>query len=695
MRRIRPILAALLVLAAVGPVVAEMRADEVRIRVEPRTYPVSEGKRRGGIAPDHARKLRGKDSYTTDAVILENRHLELVVLPELGGRLVHAVYKPAGEELFWVNDEIQDGVSWSMGGGRWSFPFWEHGRHFDETGGYAIVRHDDGSVTLAVDMRFGEFLKPSETRRYGRATCLRLAQFVHLAPDEARFTWTGRVTNPLPVRCGFKLWYLLRQPAVDGTEVILPTAAVTGHGSRELRPWDPETVVRDLSTSVFAVGMRHDFAGWYFPERDLNVLALKDRRIAPGAKMVLYPPSTRGYVEMWGGSNEVFEECGRFLPTFGAYEMKVTVVAAQGVRRADFADEDAVVSLAKKDGPWFLRFVTTRPREALDWEVAGGRRTGGVTKLEVAPEKPYGVAFERPGKEARLVLKDRGGAVLLDQTFPLDRGPLPVEHFRGVQARTNMTLAGGPGLYAEATDLVSEHQLSLPKTTGLNETVLERSEDVRELTDAARRLMRVRKNDPKVLAGLEKALAKAPDDPHANLYKAIWLMEADRLPHELLEPLQLAAKLPGGRYLLALAHVRQGDLAEAVDLLRSFAEMKPQDTFAGTEDPSLALLQPGAAVANQQPLLLLATLYRMRGRSDEVRAICGTLLAADPALTEAWMLLAEIERASGRVSASPFGGHSAARQVRTLTAANPGGRREAEANLAALRAARWPGIPRP
>jgi hypothetical protein len=57
-----------------------------------------------------------------------------------------------------------------MGGGQWSFPFWEHCRHFDETTGYTIRRHASGGVTLALDMRFDEFLKPAETTRYGRAT---------------------------------------------------------------------------------------------------------------------------------------------------------------------------------------------------------------------------------------------------------------------------------------------------------------------------------------------------------------------------------------------------------------------------------------------------------------------------------------------------------------------------------------------
>jgi hypothetical protein len=41
-------------------------------------------------------------------------------------------------------------------------------------------------------------------------------------------------------------------------------------------------------------------------------------------------------------------------------------------------------------------------------------------------------------------------------------------------------------------------------------------------------LMRVERNSTDALAGLDKVLAREPDDPRANLYKAIWFWEAGR-----------------------------------------------------------------------------------------------------------------------------------------------------------------------
>ena len=676
-------------LAAAIAAAACAAAEPVEVRVEKKTYPViqPDAERAARRPWAYAAKLKGKQSYTTEAVILANKYLRITILPELGGRIVRGVYRPSNRQMFWEYDEIRDGVSWSMGGCRWSFPFWEHGRHFDETGGYTITRHDDGSATVAVDMRFDDFLAPAETGRYGRATNLRLVQFVHLQPDAAAYTWTARVENPLPIRHGLKLWYLMRQPAIEGIKVILPAAATTGHGSGDLKAWDRDATIGTAGGSRFAVGIRHDFAGWYFPQRDFNVLRVHDRRIAPGAKQVLYGPNPKGYIEMWGGNNEVFEECGRMLPAFGSCELSMKVIAAEGIGRASFANEHAVIHAEKTDKGWRLALAATRPIEGaeLGWTCGGAKgsaasagATGGQKDLSLAPDRPFardlGAGFNGPRLRVRLTGRD--GAVLADQLFPVDVGPMPEKEFAGTQARTRGTMPGGKGLYAEATDLTSEHQFSLPRAAGFHAEILKTSDEPRELLDAARRLLRVRKDSPDVLAGLDKVLAKRPKDPWANLYKGIWLLEAAR-DDEAAKYLARAADLPGARLLLALRDVAGGRLDAAVRRLRTLLDAKPADTFYGKDDPAFLLLQPAAAVSPAMPMLLLADLHIRQGGAAEARRILQRLVERDPACIEAWMLLGDKDK------------------LRTLTAANPAGKRAAEKTLTMLRTGRWPGIGRP
>lgn len=671
---------------------ARVAAEAVKVRVERKTYPVVHPARKPAGATELAAKLHGKTEYTTDLVILENEYLEVHVLPELGGRLVRAVFTPgehtggsSGEQLFWEMDEIRDGRSWSMGGGRWSFPFWEHGRHFDETGGYAIVRDaNSGAVTLAIDMRFDDYLKAEETGRYGRATNLRLVQFVTLRPGEAKFDWTARVENPLPIRYGFKLWWLLRQPAVEGVQIILPAAAVTGHGAPGLQKWDANTEVRTLNTSVFAVGMQHDFAGWYFPKRDLNVLRVQDHRTAPGAKQVIYPPSAKGYIEMWGGSHELFEECGRLLPAFGAYDMKVTVLPASGIGRADYANEHAAVSCKRTDKGWDVKVVPTRRLAKLavftDQDKPTGPDSGegvgnGETPSPASPDRPRKVSVPHLSERIRVMVKD-GNDVLVDQVFPIDVGPMPAKAFALLQSRVNATMPGGKLLYAEATDLVSEHGLSLPKALGLIEKTLRDGNAAEKLT-AARLLMRLKKNDPRVKEVVESYNTEHTSYPAAWTYRALFDSEANEFGVGCWPEM-----LRGGEYVRLLALMADKSYSNVVKETQELLEGKWGRDFE-KGDPATALLQQGSYVSATRPRLLMALALEAQGKTDAADKVLRGMLAKDPALIEAWMLLAA------------RGDKQAKEQLRTLTEHNESGKRAAEKVLDDLRSGKWAGIGRP
>ena len=212
------------------PASAEEKAGGVEVRVESRSFPVEAGRAdKPHWSPGQADKLKGKSSYRSEVVILSNRFLTLEVVPELGGRLIRATYRPGGDAaraipLFWEYDKLTNAVSWSMGGAKWSFPHWEHGRKFAETAGYVVTRGGDGSATVHMDMRFDEFLTPAETKRYGLATNLRLTMSVTLAPGSTAFTYAARIENPLPIRYGTKLWFLVRPNSTAGAHYIFPAA---------------------------------------------------------------------------------------------------------------------------------------------------------------------------------------------------------------------------------------------------------------------------------------------------------------------------------------------------------------------------------------------------------------------------------------------------------------------------------------
>jgi len=231
-------------------------------------------------------------------------------------------------------------------------------------------------------------------------------------------------------------------------------------------------------------------------------------------------------------------------------------------------------------------------------------------------------------------------------------------------------------LYAEATDLTAEHFLNLLRVKTLNQEVLATSNDAHVVLDAARQLLRVERNSTNVLSGLDKVLAKEPEDAHANLYKAIWLWEANKA-QEASACLEKAVNLPGARYLLALMAAAGKDYASAAKHLAALLAMPPEATFRGEGDPGLALLQRGSFISATRPRLLLAIVLQTQGKKDAADVVLRQLVEKDPALIEAWMLLGDSER------------------LKTLTERNPAGKAAAERVLDALRAGRWQGIGRP
>jgi len=609
--------------------------NPVRVDIVDKTYPVSHrGKQKPNYAPSYAAKLEGKTEYTTRAVVLHNGKLRIVILPELGGRVVEAQLinddgKP--HDLFWRFDKIVDGVSWSMGGMRWSFPFWEHGRHFDETAGYAIIRHDDGSVTVAMDMRFERFMKVEETKRYGRATNLRLGQYVKLEPGKAHFTWSARVDNPLPIRHGFKLWFLMRQPAVEGTHVILPTKAVTGHGAHKLIEWNADQTIGDTQNSLFAIQRANRPAGWYFPDRNLSVMAHWNADTAPGAKQVLYRPNPdkNNYVEMWGGNHEVFEECGRILPALGTYRMDVTIGAALG-----------------------------------------------------KPAKVEAMLANAVGKDE----------------WPDVADDMPTGHFEDVQARVNGTMPGGRGLYEEATDLVTEHGGSLWRGRKRYVEEIGKSEHVpydafrRMLRTHHAKDVSSDALEPRGWQENEGRFVKSgwlEQQPRWVFYKTLRRTELEGQVTVRDKDEMALQRLRCGVYLLMLDAKRSGRLEKIPILIDQLRHQKSTRHEASLGEPALLPLQQAGSTSDPRHGKLLTTLVWMnQGDIAKARRLLQAMIDDDPANLEAWMLLAKLDKLQDRDS-------GAAKHVKTLTWRNDASRESAVRVLKALEEGRWLGIGRP
>ena len=454
-------------------------------------------------------------------------------------------------------------------------------------------------------------------------------------------------------------------------------------------PWKADEKVGDRSHVFFTLGRSFDYAGWWYPRTRHSFFAVWDHATAPGAKQVMYPAGR--YIELWGGNNQVFEEAGRMLPAFGSYAMTLTMAAADGFD-PDAASEFFIVAAEKTGDGWVLTLNPTRP--IANWALSAddGKQTRTTKFAGLAVDRPITTTLSGLKGDSLAVkivgrlAADAPEQALFEATFPVSPGEPPRKTFETIRLQTVIRdeklgeMPGGAGAFAELTDLTAEHQLSLPRWYGSARKQIEARDwpdDLWGKLDLFRRAIRAAAPSDDTAALIDAALAQAPDDPHANLYKAIQLLETGKADAAAAN-LAKARSLPGGRWLLALDAARGGQWAQAIEHVDALAKMAPADTFGPQgRDVTRQYLQAGATIQPTRPLLLKAIALDKLGKSAEAKAVLNELVKADPALIEARLLLDDTAA------------------LKTLTAANPAGLAAARRTLAALTAGRWSGIGRP
>ena len=95
---------------------------------------------------------RKKEDVTYDCLYLENEYVKLCVLPEIGGRLLYAVDKTNGYDIFYRNSVVKPANvgmtgAWISGGVEWN-AFHHHRQTSHIPCDWRIVENRDGSKTI-------------------------------------------------------------------------------------------------------------------------------------------------------------------------------------------------------------------------------------------------------------------------------------------------------------------------------------------------------------------------------------------------------------------------------------------------------------------------------------------------------------------------------------------------------------------
>jgi tetratricopeptide (TPR) repeat protein len=235
-----------------------------------------------------------KEDRTYRAVRLENRYIQLIALPEIGGRILAARDKTNGYDFFYRQHVIKPALigvlgAWISGGVEWNLPHHHRATTFMPVD-YLLACNADGSKTLWV----------GETELRHR---MRWIVGMTLHPDRSCLQVQIKLFNRTRFAHSFLCFSNAAVPANDDYQVIFPPATEFGtqHAKHEFVHWPVARGVYagvdysagvDVSwwknhphhVSIFAWNDQDNFFGGYDHGRAAGVCHVADHYFAPGKK---------------------------------------------------------------------------------------------------------------------------------------------------------------------------------------------------------------------------------------------------------------------------------------------------------------------------------------------------------------------------------------------------------------------------
>ncbi len=317
---------------------------------------------------------------TYRAVFVQNEYVQLVVVPDLGGRILRWTDRTTGRQLLYANPVVKPtrwgyrGWWFATGGIEWAFPTEEHGLNEYRPWAYQLLRN--GVRVWDTDDRTG----------------LTVEVTVQVDPGTARVRVTPRITNSTSETHQFQFWANgmltlsdLNAPSPDLT-FVLPTSEVIVHSTGDPSLPGPGGTMawpvhdgRDFSRyaewrswlGVFAPGAADaGFAGAYDLGADQGIV-----RTAPtwvrGVKLFcpggldpgLWTDDGSRYVELWGGLTPTFWDYATLGPgeSVGWTE---TWYALSGMGGFTWANAEGAVRLTPTGDGVEVAVETVRPLKA-------------------------------------------------------------------------------------------------------------------------------------------------------------------------------------------------------------------------------------------------------------------------------------------------------------------------------------------
>jgi tetratricopeptide (TPR) repeat protein len=246
------------------------------------------------------------------AVFLENEYLQLMILPEIGGRVHVGFDKTNGYDFFYRQHVIKPALigligSWISGGVEWNWPMHHRPSTFMPVA-HHIEKGSDGSVTVWLSDH-----EPMNRTKGMVGLCLR--------PGKAFVEARVRLFNRTATVQKFLWWANVAVSVNDQYQIFFPPDVnwVTFHARADMSRWP---IARgtfcgidygsrndgqgtdiswwknsDQATSFFAIESNYDFFGGYDHGKQAGLVHIANHHIAPAKKLFTW--GTGSFGQAW------------------------------------------------------------------------------------------------------------------------------------------------------------------------------------------------------------------------------------------------------------------------------------------------------------------------------------------------------------------------------------------------------------
>jgi tetratricopeptide (TPR) repeat protein len=413
-------------------------ADPNPMFFENRVYQGSNGKVYPNPLTEKVSLKKSDRSYR--AIVLENDYIELMLLPEIGGRIFSGMDKTNGYDFFYRHHVIKPALvgllgPWISGGVEFNWP--QHHRPSTYMPVHASIEREepDGSCTVWMSEH---------------DPMLRMKGMVgiRLSPGSALVEARVRLFNRTPLPQTFLWWSNVAVHAHDRYQAVFPPDVhfVADHARRAVSSfpmargryygvdYSPGTDISwyrniRVPTSYMVTESKYDFFGGYDHAREAGFVHTSNHHIAPGKKLWTWGNAEFGhawdrnltdedgpYVELMAGAYTDNQPDFSWLHPYETRTFSEYWYPIQKIGAVKNANTEGAINLEVEKSAARVGICVTSRREVRVLLARGGQRVFEEV-MELSPGSPFAATIETlvsTPEEFQLSVFDKAGKGLID-----------------------------------------------------------------------------------------------------------------------------------------------------------------------------------------------------------------------------------------------------------------------------------------